>query len=209
MKSWKPQNAKANEQRINLYFADLLDKDMATITRRYILNTWQPNESKGRAHDTMKRAFGSLKTLLAHAVQDEVLGSSPLVGIKLKPPAHTEQEKQEKTKDEDKKNRRPLTDQEISGLLAGLDAYAEEIRKGRRNSRKHGKPLLTDLDAFTYPHWFIPFTHLALHTGLRTGDLRSLTWEELNIQFSRLIKTTEKSKVAQRHGKNRLKLICF
>lgn len=201
MEAWKPQNAKANKQRIRLYFSDLLDKDMTTITRRYILNTWQPEVSKGRAHDTVRRAFGSLKTLLAQAVQDEVIGSSPLEGIKLKPPAHVEQEKQEEAKDEDKKNRRPLTDNEIGGILAGLDAYAEEIREGRRNSRKHGKPHLKDLDAVNYPHWFIPFTHLALHTGLRTGDLRSLTWSELNIKFGRLIKTTEKSKSALRHDK--------
>jgi len=125
----------------------------------------------------------------------------PLEGIKLNPPVHVEQVKQEATKDEDNKNRRPLTDKEISGVLTGLDAYAEEIRQGRRNSRKHGKPHLTDLDNVTFPHWFIPCTHLALHTGLRTGDLRTLTWSELNIKFGRLIKTTEKSKVALRHDK--------
>lgn len=201
MESWKPQNAKANEQRINLYFADLLDKDMSTITRRYMLNVWQPEASKGRAHDTVKRAFGSLRTLLAQAVQDEVIGSSPVDGIKLKAPAHKEQVEQEVVQDEDKKNRRPLTDSEINGVLKGLDLYAEEIRQGRRNSRKHGKPYLADLDNVTFPHWFIPFTHLALDTGLRTGDLRTLTWNELNVKFGRLVKTTEKSKVAVRKGK--------
>jgi len=201
MDSWKPQNAKANDQRIRLYFPDLLDADMESITRSYIHNKWQPRESQGRAHDTIKRAFGSLKTLLAQAVQDGVLGSSPLSGVKLKAPKHKEQVEQEETEDGLKESRRPLTDDEISGILAGLDLYAEEIREGRRNSRKHGKFHLPDLDAVTYPHWFIPFTHLALHTGLRTGDLRTLTWDELNIQFGRLIKTTEKSKVAIRQGK--------
>lgn len=201
MESWKPQNAKANEQRINLYFADLLDKDMTTITRRYILNVWQPEASKGRAHDTVKRAFGSLRTLLAQAVQDEVIGSSPVDGIKLNPPSHNEQQEQEALQDEEKKNRRPLTDDEVEGIMAGLDAYAEEIRQGRRNSRKHGKSYLADLDSVNFPHWFIPFTHLALHTGLRTGDLRTLTWSELNLEFARLVKTTEKSKVAVRKGK--------
>ncbi|NVD36819.1 tyrosine-type recombinase/integrase [Marinobacter lutaoensis] len=202
MATWKPQNAKANEQRIRLYFDDLLDKDMTTITGRYIRDIWQPEASKGRAHDTVKRAFGSLKTLLAQAVQDEVIASSPLEGIKLKPPVHAKQQEEEAKKDDNKEARRPLTDAEISGILAGLDAYAEEIRAARRNSRKHGKPYLADLDAVNYPHWFIPFTHLALHTGLRTGDLRTLTWKELNIQFGRLIKTTEKSKVAMRHDKD-------
>jgi integrase len=201
MDSWKPQNAKANDQRIRLYFPDLLDADMESITRSYIHNKWQPRESQGRAHDTIRRAFGSLKTLLGQAVQDEVLGSSPLDGVKLKAPTHNEQAKQEENEDEIQQTRRPLTDDEISGILAGLDLYAEEIREGRRNSRKHGKFHLPDLDAVNYPHWFIPFTHLALHTGLRTGDLRTLTWAELNIKFGRLIKTTEKSKVAIRHVK--------
>lgn len=201
MKSWKPKNAKANEQRIRLYFDDLLDKDMTTITRRYILNTWQPEASKGRAHDTVRRAFGSLRTLLAQAVQDEVIGSSPLDGIKLKAPSFSEQEQKEIEAKEQKKNRRPLTDDEIRGVMKGLDLYAEEIRAGRRNSRKHGKGYLTDLDAVNYPHWFIPFTHLALHTGLRTGDLRTLTWSELDVKFGRLIKVTEKSKVAVRKDK--------
>ena len=201
MDSWKPQNAKANDQRIRLYFPDLLDADMESITRSYIHNKWQPRESEGRAHDTIRRAFGSLKTLLAQAVEDEVLGSSPLSGVKLKAPTHVEQEKQEETEDEIKKTRRPLTGDEINGILAGLELYAEEIREGRRNSRKHGKSHLPDLDEVNYPHWFIVFTHLALHTGLRTGDLRTLTWAELNIKFGRLIKTTEKSKVAIRHEK--------
>ena len=201
MDSWKPKNAKANDQRIRLYFPDLLDTDMGAITRSYIHNNWQPRESEGRAHDSVKRAFGSLKTLLGQAVQDEVLGSSPLSGIKLKPPAHKEQIAAEEIEDGTKESRRPLTDNEISGILAGLDLYAEEIRQGRRNSRKHGKPNLPDLDAVTFPHWFIPFTHLALHTGMRTGDLRTLTWKELNIRFGRLIKTTEKSKSALRKDK--------
>ena len=201
MDAWKPKNAKANDQRIRLYFPDLLDTDMGAITRSYIHNNWQPRESEGRAHDSIKRAFGSLKTLLGQAVQDEVLGSSPLDGIKLKAPTHTEQAKQEESEDEIQQTRRPLTDDEISGILTGLDLYAEEIREGRRNTRKHGKQHLADLDAVTYPHWFIPFTHLALHTGVRTGDLRTLTWAELNIKFGRLIKTTEKSKVAVRHDK--------
>lgn len=202
MKSWKPKNAKANDQRIRLYFADLLDKDMTTITRHYILKVWQPEISKGRKHDTVKRAFGSLRTLLAQAVQDEVIGSSPVEGIKLKAPDFSEQEQKEIKADEEKKNRRPLTDDEVSGIMKGLDLYAEEIRQGRRNSlTKSNRQHLPDLDKVTFPHWFIPFTHLALHTGLRTGDLRTLTWSELDVRFGRLIKTTEKSKAAIRKDK--------
>lgn len=52
-------------------------------------------------------------------------------------------------------------------------------------------------------HWFYTFTLLALHTGLRPGDLLSLTWQELNVNFKRLVKVPEKT----RHHSNPTKII--
>ncbi|MCK5852234.1 tyrosine-type recombinase/integrase, partial [bacterium] len=52
-----------------------------------------------------------------------------------------------------------------------------------------------------YPHWFIPFCHLGLHTGLRPGDLYTLTWQELNVTFAKLKKVTGKSARSVRKGK--------
>ena len=52
-----------------------------------------------------------------------------------------------------------------------------------------------------YPHWFIPFCHLGLHTGLRPGDLYSITWQELSLSSSRLTKVCEKTSHAIRREK--------
>ena len=79
--------------------------------------------------------------------------------------------------------------------------YAKDLIRKNINSRKHGKSYLADYTKLNYPHWFIPYCHLAMHTGLRPGDLYSLTWEELNLQYGRLIKECEKSHNARRRNR--------
>lgn len=195
-RSWKPANALGNYGRIAGHFAELLDRDMATIDRADIDDWQRRTEKKGRAYTTVRRTYGALKTLLRRAVQDGVLDSDPLANHKLLEPTLKDQAST-KT-DPNRGERRLLTDGEIQAIHTGLELFAEEIRQQRRNSRKHGKPHLADLDKVNYPHWFIPFCQLALHTGLRPGDLYSLTWQELNIPFGRLTKVCEKTSHAAR-----------
>ncbi|KAA8984552.1 tyrosine-type recombinase/integrase [Halospina sp. K52047b] len=198
MEAWKPENSRNTEQRIRNHFSEFLERDMATLNKQDIRDWQTRTEELGRAYSTIRRTYGDLKTLLNQAVEDEVLEANPLAGVKLRSPKMTEQQRAEQVEKAKKAERRMLTDDEIRSVLAGLESFAEEIRAERRSSRAHGKSYLTDLDAVHHPHWFIPMTHLALHTGLRPGDLRTLTWEELKIRFGRLRKVTEKSKVAQR-----------
>ena len=174
-------------------FEDLLDRDLASLTRADI-ETWQSaKEKKGRAHSTLKRAYGALRTMLRQAIVDGILDENPLQYVSLEKPLDNDRSKELRKRRE--ATRRPLKKEEIAAFHSGLDAFAEEIRQGRRNSRKHGKPHLADLDAVNYPHWFIPFAKLSLYTGLRPGDLFSLTWNnELNPNFGRLTKTPEKTK---------------
>lgn len=196
-KTWQPTPAKINYSRIKGHFSDLLDRDMATINKNDIL-AWQahceaPKKKGGRGlrYKTIERTYSSLKTLLRQAVMDEVLDADPLERFRLE--AASIQEQERINADSKKAERRMLTDAEVAGVLSGLDAFAEELREERRNSRQHGKAYLPDLDGRTMPHWFIPFCQLALRTGLRPGDLYSLTWGDLNLKFGRLTKVTEKS----------------
>lgn len=174
-------------------FEDLLDRDMATLTRADI-SAWQSEkEKKGRAHSTLKRAYGALRTMLKQAIVDGILDENPLQYVSLEKPLDNERSAELRKRREE--TRRLLTKDELAAFHSGLDAFAEEIRQGRRNSRKHGKPHLPDLDNVAFPHWFIPFAKLSLYTGLRPGDLFSLTWNnELNPTFGRLTKTPEKTK---------------
>ncbi|WP_461519845.1 tyrosine-type recombinase/integrase [Porticoccus sp.] len=195
-RSWKYENAKANYGRLVKHFAKLLDRDMATFDKADI-DEWQREiEGKGRTYTTVKRTYGALKTLLRHAVQNGAIDVDPLAKHKLLEPKLSDQEREKS--DPKQSERRMLTHDEIAAIHNGLDLFADEIREQRRSSRKHGKAYLPDLDLQNYPHWFIPFCQLALHTGLRPGDLYTLKWEELNLTFGRLTKTCEKTAHAAR-----------
>lgn len=179
---------------IKFNFADLLDRDMATLTKSDIL-TWQfKRETDGVSHDTIKRAYSALTTMLRYACNQDppLLENNPLEKVRLEKPTDTERADQLSA--DRRSSRRILTNKEISNLHDGLEGFAAELREQRRNSRAHGKSYLPDLDQVAYPHWFIPLCYCALYTGMRTGDLYSLTWEELNVNFGRLDKVPEKTR---------------
>lgn len=172
-------------------FRDWLDRDMSSLSKQDVEEWQQQREAKGRAHSTLRRAYGALRTLLNHAVEHEALKENPLSRVRLAQPHHTERTKE--LSEDRAKVRRLLTDAEVHGLQEGLNAFSDELRRQRRNSRKHGKPHLPDLDKVAFPHWFVPFCWTAFYTGLRPGDLYHLTWSELSIQFGRLVKTPAKT----------------
>lgn len=196
----KKNEGKGTIDMIRLNFAALLDRDMTTITATDI-KVWQARrEKEGLAHATLQRAYGALKTMLRHAVKEQVIGANPLAGFALSDP--TAEEKAKALSADARVHRRMLTPQELAGINNGLALLATELRQQRRNSRKHGRAYLPDLDLVSYPHWFIPYCYLAMHTGMRPGDLYTLTWQELNLSFRRLVKIPEKTI----HHKNPAKL---
>ena len=178
-------------------FAAWLDRDMATLAQRDVRSWQDQRENEGRAFPTLQRAYGALRTMLNRATnEDGILSENPLAKVQLREPRNTERDEELRQRRE--ATRRLLTDKEMAGLYAGLDAFAEETRQQRRNSRGHGRSYLPDLDAVAYPHWFIPFAYAGLYTGLRPGDLYTLTWAELNPNFGRLVKVPNKTK----HNRN-------
>lgn len=184
-------------------FANLLDRDMTTINAAD-MRTWQARrEKEGVAHATLQRAYGALRTLLRHAVTEQILDNNPIAGVSLNDP--TAKEKMRSLSADARAHRRMLTAEELAGLNKGIALFADELCEQRRSSRKHGRAYLPDLDLVSYPHWFIPFFHLGMHTGMRPGDLYTLTWQELNLNFRRLVKIPEKTA----HNKNPATLDLF
>lgn len=187
----KKNSGKLTIGRIRSVFADLLDRDMLTLTKSDI-EAWQlKREKAGIAYITLKRDYGALKTMVRHAFKNGALDRHPLQDVQLLAPTHDDKAKSFNA--ERQEDRRMLTDAERVGLLSGLDKWDKELREQRRSSRAHGKPHLPSLDGLEFAHWFIPYCHLAMHTGMRCGDLYSLTWKELNIRFGRLQKYPEKT----------------
>lgn len=201
METWPPLSAKMNKNRILTHFVNLLDVPMDEITGEHVAQ-WQEQQTKRHlAHSTIKRTYVALKAILRQAVADNLIDADPLQGFRLDDPSFIEQQAIKKRGEILSKKRRMLTSEEVIALHRGLDGFAESIRQQRRNSRSHGKSHLADLDLVLHPHWFIPFCHLGLHTGLRPGDIYSLTWQELNINFAKLKKITGKSARSIRKGK--------
>lgn len=182
-------------RRITVAFPELLDRPMDSL-RPADIRAWQlRREEEGHAYATMVRDFGALKTMLNDAAAEDppLIDGNPLAKVTLKRPADTENARALAAKR--KAERRMLTDDELRGLLTALDTFTEQRRAERANSRAHGRAYLPDTSELTWSaHWFVVFCYVALYTGLRPGDLYTLTWHELNVRFSRLVKVPEKTR---------------
>jgi integrase len=190
--SRKTNGGKHTIDMIKKHFAKFLDVPMESLTVAD-LKQWQSDEEQqGLSHSTVKRAFGALRTLLKHAVRENVLAQDPIQSFQLKPP--TDVQKILASNGDQLQKRRMLTPIELKKIQQGVDKYRQQLITQRQNSRSRGKPELPCLTNVIHPHWFFPFFHLAAYTGLRTGDLYTLNWNELNVQFKRLVKIPNKTR---------------
>ncbi|WP_024851718.1 site-specific integrase [Hydrogenovibrio kuenenii] len=171
-------------------FGHLFEMNMEDITKQDI-QSWQIKREKEVKYATVLKAYQALKAVLNLAEEAEFISKNPL-------PKKSLLLKQSKAdalsfEADNKKKRRILTDEEVSSLFKGIDSYNEVVRNRRKSSIKHGKPDLPSFEKLTYCHWIVPFTYLAYFTGMRSGDLLGLTWDELNLDFGRLVKYPEKT----------------
>lgn len=193
----KHQSRKTNSGKhtldiISNHFSQWLDTPMELLTVADFKHWQNTKEQEGLSHATVKRSFGALRTMFRHAVREHVLNEDPSAKFQLAPPTATEKDKS--NEGEELKARRMLTNGELSALRTGIDAYKAQLIQQRENTRSHGKDRLPSLANLAHPHWFFPFFHLAAYTGLRSGDLYTLNWQELNLQFKRLVKVPNKTR---------------
>ncbi|WP_127471328.1 tyrosine-type recombinase/integrase [Thiomicrorhabdus aquaedulcis] len=171
-------------------FAHLLEKDMASIKATDI-KLWQLQREQEIAFSTIQRAYGALKTLLNKAIEEGILETNPLPAKSpLERPHYEEVDKQL----DSQSKRRLLTKAELTQLFDGIEAYNTDLKRQRVHSIQRGRTYLEPLADKRFAHWSIPFTYLAYYTGMRTGDIKSLTWQNLNLNFKRLSFTPNKTR---------------
>jgi integrase len=160
-------------------FKEWLELPMSALSND-LLETWQAGkEQKGTSFQTILRAFGALRTMIRHAISKEFLDADPIKNFKLAAPTH--EEKAKMFDGSEKKNRRMFTNDELAKIREG----AEMFRLDCNRKVIEGKTVV--------PSWFYYFFRLAAYTGMRTGDLYSLNWTELNLNFARINKTPQKT----------------
>lgn len=201
---------------IKKHFQSLFDRDMDTITKTDI-REWEAlkkRDKKPVARTTLQAYYSTFKTMLNfaagmkkdHANDNPVLEVNPLANVYLSDKTKADRDDDEAREDELNLRRDLLTHEERQKLKAGLEAFAEEIRQQRRSSRKHGKPHLPDLDTIPYPHWFIPFCHIARLTGMRPGDILSLRWQDIQTHLRTKTQILSFTPNKTRHHNNPIKI---
>jgi len=123
----------------------------------------------GYSSDSIKKRYSALKSLMSHAVRNQVITHNPF-DLMDKLEFHRDESTQQQAK------RTYLEIEQQQAFLASVDAYDQKIRSERRNSRAHGKPYLPDLDNVAYASHHKPMMLILYYMGLRTGDVISLEW---------------------------------
>jgi len=154
-------------------YPELLKKPLAEITKTDLVK-WvqyqmkQHGEGvKGFASATIQQRHSTLKSLMNHAVRNDVIERSPfdkLDKLEFSTTAEATEQQEKRTY---------LTLDQQTALLASIDNYDNHVRAGIFNSRVNGAPNLT---GNTYASYHKPMMILLYYMGLRMGDVVTLEW---------------------------------
>ncbi|WP_224982729.1 site-specific integrase [Geomonas agri] len=166
------KDGKATVNRLRNCFAEFLSTDLINLTA-WNVEKWRTRRLKeGLKPSTVNRDLTALKALVSKAVEWKALQDHPL--SKVKP-----------SKVDDGSRVRFLSKDEEQNLMRVLDERETRARAERSNAnqwrRDRGYPLFPDLAAASFADHLKPMVLVSLNTGLRWGELVSLTWEKVDL----------------------------
>jgi len=182
------KSATVQLQRIRSDFADRLDKPMTSLHPLAVEGIRQSWRKDGKKPRTIERDIQRIQGVLSHAVQCGVLDRHPFKGSL-------------KKMQYDKTGRvRFLSPDEESALRAALTARedrlrAERVRFNTWRIERHREPL-PERTGDHIDH-LKPIVLLALNTGMRRGELFSLTWSAIDFGAGIVTVRAESTKSGQ------------
>jgi integrase len=161
---------KATVANLKAQFADFLDKPLTAISV-FGLEKFKADRLKdGISPATVNRDLARLSGCLTKAIEWKMLTEHPVRGVK---PA----------KGGDEHRIRYLSADEEKALRKALEAREKAHQKRRMSGNEwrkaRGREALPALPA--YCDHLTPMALLAINTGLRRGELTSLTWADINL----------------------------
>ena len=173
-KPWVEVNHKNSKATLVHFYllGTILDMPLNDITG-LIVDSWRTDRLKlGINKSTVNRDISAIKSLFSKAVEWEVLSSNPLEKIK---PYKLDTNGVVRYLSKDENNR----------LMLALDAREERIRAERANAndwrKDRGYPLFPDLRTSAFADHLKPLVLISLNTGVRWGELSSLTWDSVDL----------------------------
>ncbi|WP_456294876.1 site-specific integrase [Vibrio sp. AK197] len=156
-----PKRAKQSYQCVANNFKHLTNKPLDEVSA-WDLQQWVTERRKaGKAPATITYAFNRLKAAFNRAVEWEFIDSHNLNNVKLIK--------------EDNTRIRYLSQEEEQALLSAVKERDSRLRDAKR-SAVHNK---AELGRFI--DYFEPLIIMAMHTGMRKGELLTLRWEHISM----------------------------
>lgn len=165
-------------------FGFLHDHRMETINKSMI-NRWAAKQiDKGLQPSTVNRRIAILKAVLSHAEEHQFIQVNPLKGIK-------------QFRVDPYKRVRYLSVAENAALIKALEERqtCQRMERERTNQwlrARHKNPLPN------LPHHFtdhlMPMIHIAMHTGMRRGEIFKLRWQQVDFEANILTVIGENAK---------------
>lgn len=167
------------------YFSHLYSRPLDKITP-WDVQKWRTDKLKsGLKPATLNRATSTLKALLSKAVEWGVINANPLASLK-------------PLKLDNKGKIRYLSEAEEKRLRAALEAREAEHRVERKRYNQwrevRGYEPYPSFDDVTYTDFLKPLVILDINTGMRRGELFSLTWENVDLKRRTLTIEGEEAK---------------
>ena len=153
--------------RIIQSFPELLHVKLNEIEPGYF-SMWRTRQAKtGLKPATINRKMTALKGAFSHAVKIRLITASPAAG-------------DEDLHEFDPKKMRALTFAEEPALRAALDARETAMRAERERLNRDRRRRRIPGDEAGFADYLKPATLLSLLTGLRRGELLTLTWADVD-----------------------------
>lgn len=162
----RERTASETLRRLEIVFAGLADVPLSDITPA-VLETWE--QQRAVQPQTILRDLSDLRGLLQRAVEWHILEVSPLARLRVAS-APSRQIVRYLSADEHTRLLQALVARDTAKRAARARFNAHRVARGR-------SPLPTPT---TYADWLTPAVLVSLHTGLRRGELRLLTWAAID-----------------------------